>query len=689
MEADGIVMSLPVDFLYQALKSGFNDIRWTCLFNTHSCYVETRVQKTNSQQTLRLSVSKSGKRVDFSNALEINITNVQKDENQFVDQVNKHQGCHVDTEILNPPGTPTPPDNPNQILKRKRGRPRKSASDEGKPNIVQQETEGNRYSLRGVKISESIMNAEKGIESNRNDKDYIVILPSDWSEDTVDTLDQAAIDTENLNTLKIFESEDLRLTVKENVSNKSEDVHNINQNESLVQEFSDKLSSEPAKSIDSGKITNKLTQESNEKPQSDVDGQNDFSKSKPYTCHQCEKSYKNFQTLRNHIRYVHKITGQKNHCKLCPAKFKHSSVLKQHCDEIHNKKINFTCTVCKKEFARRNQYNRHMLSHGGDKSRLLNCPHCEKGFWFKYNLTRHIELVHKPSVENFHCSYCGKGFNLKAAMVSHVQHVHFNIFPFQCSVDGCKMGFSRQRLLLEHMQQSHSDVTYKPPQLSRGRYKYGRTDEDLFFCSHCRVSFCYKAKLVEHMHFAHNDSFPYICDQCSQGFVEKSFLLHHLKYAHHQNIENKEIQEAKETVEELEALTEERDVNCKIIMVDEEGEVLQICQPIAKDTTATLEMPGTLTNAEETVTLSYSMTSDNQQETVQYIIQPDSDQTAVIPQEIADILLSGGQTIITHQANKGSETSDITSDITDVNEQDDITDSADSSDFVVASDPME
>ncbi|XP_061170917.1 zinc finger protein with KRAB and SCAN domains 8-like [Saccostrea echinata] len=688
MEADGIVISLPVDFLHEALKSGFKNIRWTCLFNTHSCDIETRVQKTNShERTLRLSVNKSGKRFDFSNALEINITDIHINDHQ----VNKHQGCHMNIELSNLSGSISP-DTPNQNLKRKRGRPRKSASDEGKQNIVPLETEGKRYSLRGVKISESIMNAEKGIESNGNGRDSNVTLSSahNQSEDTVDALDHTAVDTEDLNALKIFESEeDLRLTAKGSVSSESkiEDLHNINQNKSVVQGFSDQLSSKPSKSCDSRKITNKLTHESNEKTQNYVEGHNDFSKSKPYICHRCEKSYKNFQTLRNHIRYVHRITGQQNHCKLCPAKFKHLSVLKQHCDEIHSKKINFTCTICKKDFARKNQYNRHMLSHGGDKSKLLNCPHCEKGFWFRYNLTRHIELVHKPSAENFHCSYCGKGFNLKAAMVSHVQHVHFNIFPFQCSVDGCKMGFSRQKLLMEHMQQSHADVTYKPPQLSRGRYKYGRSDEDLFFCSHCRVSFCYKAKLVEHMHFAHNDSFPYICDQCSQGFVEKSFLLHHLKYAHNQNIENKEIEQAKETVEDMEELTEieKRDVNCKIIMVDEAGEVLQICQPIAKDTTATLEMPGTLTNTEETVTLSYSMTSDNQEGTVQYIIQPDSDQTAVIPQEIADILLSGGQTIITHQANKDSETSDITHE----SEHDDITDSADSTDFVVVSDQIE
>jgi hypothetical protein len=145
------------------------------------------------------------------------------------------------------------------------------------------------------------------------------------------------------------------------------------------------------------------------------------------------------------------------------------------------------------------------------------------------------------------------------------------------------------------MKQTHPDVTSEPPKYLRGRYKYGKSDEDLFFCSHCRMSFCYKARLVEHMHFAHNDSFPFVCDHCSQGFVEKSFLLHHLKYAHNQDIDNKAIQEASlESAEEFEFTeSEESDVNCKIIMVDEAGKVLQICQPITKETTATLKVcPG-------------------------------------------------------------------------------------------------
>lgn len=66
------------------------------------------------------------------------------------------------------------------------------------------------------------------------------------------------------------------------------------------------------------------------------------------------------------------------------------------------------------------------------------------------------------------------------------------------------------------------------------------------------------------------------------------------------------------------------------------------------------QVTGKLTDTEETVTLSYSMTSEDQERTTQLIIQPGSDTTGITPQEIADLLLAGGQTIITQDNVKES-----------------------------------
>lgn len=559
MNADGLDISLPVHFLSEVIKYDPSDnIRqWTCLFNSHLCNIESRVKKSDDNETmLYLSVSKPGKRVNCSNALQIIISNVRK---------NDDIQCST-------PDVQTQ----DNCLKRKRGRPRKSDSSEKKQLALLPETNGKRYSLRGVRIAESIMNAEKGIDGDINSLE-------DHSEGGNQVNKSIGRMDKDLNHVEENE-DDLKTTLG---AGAEEYEHGLYQHSLPLQECSDGSFKDPTYD---GRISDKQQSKSDELDDESDDSISDSRQNTNY-CQQCRKTYKNFQTLRNHIKYVHKTSGQQNQCKLCPAKFKHKSVLKQHIDEIHNKKISFTCAVCKKGFARRNQYNRHMLCHSEDKSKRLKCPHCEKGFSYKYNLTRHVELVHKPSTESFHCSYCGKGFNLKAAMVSHVQQVHFNIYPFQCSVDDCKMGFSRQSHLFEHMQQSHADVAFKPEQYTRGRFKYGRTDEDLFFCSHCRISFCYKAKLVEHMHFAHNNAFPFVCSECSQGFVEKTYLLHHLKHAHDQCVDDKAVEEAgKDDAEMSEDLDEEKAGNYKIIMVDEAGEVLQICQPINTETSATLEV---------------------------------------------------------------------------------------------------
>jgi DNA-directed RNA polymerase subunit RPC12/RpoP len=51
-------------------------------------------------------------------------------------------------------------------------------------------------------------------------------------------------------------------------------------------------------------------------------------------CFRCGKLYKNVQSLKNHIRAVHSVIGQPYSCNQCTAKFKWSTTLKQHIEEI-------------------------------------------------------------------------------------------------------------------------------------------------------------------------------------------------------------------------------------------------------------------------------------------------------------------------------------------------------------------
>ena len=247
-------------------------------------------------------------------------------------------------------------------------------------------------------------------------------------------------------------------------------------------------------------------------------------------CKQCQKEYKNIQSLRNHISAVHNVQGQPHLCHLCPAKFKWAITLSQHIAEIHEGKLPFSCQICKKKFARKPQLKLHERIHGLDPSKRIHCEMCGKGFWYDCNYQRHMRVVHGPHQDKFHCSYCGKGFNEKNSMVSHVQHVHLNIFPYKCLQ--CKSGFRRKVGLEEHFRQVHKMSNMQVVYSKNRRYKYGRDNEELFFCSHCSLSFCYKTKMIEHMHIDHGKEFPYVCKVCSQGFLAKNYLQNHLQQAH-------------------------------------------------------------------------------------------------------------------------------------------------------------
>ncbi|KAL3848346.1 hypothetical protein ACJMK2_019214 [Sinanodonta woodiana] len=248
-------------------------------------------------------------------------------------------------------------------------------------------------------------------------------------------------------------------------------------------------------------------------------------------CNQCGKKYKNLTSLRNHVRAVHILHGVKGHlCHLCPAKFKWSSTLKQHIEEIHEGKMHAECKICAKKFFRPAQLKRHERIHGLDESKRLFCSQCTKSFLFECNLQRHMQVVHEPQTEKFHCSYCGKGFHQKNSMIAHVQLLHFNLFPFTCKM--CKGMFPRSKMLKDHMVLAHKQINYEVTDNPKERFKYNRTTEDLFYCSYCCSSFHYKAKLIDHVHTAHADAFPYKCVSCTQGFLEVGFLMNHRKKAH-------------------------------------------------------------------------------------------------------------------------------------------------------------
>ena len=79
-----------------------------------------------------------------------------------------------------------------------------------------------------------------------------------------------------------------------------------------------------------------------------------------FKCRYCERSFKSYQSLKNHSESLHKFI-----CWTCKIDCKNDYDLKDHLEKVH---INaFKCLYCQKRFGSKIELNAHSK---------LNHPHC-------------------------------------------------------------------------------------------------------------------------------------------------------------------------------------------------------------------------------------------------------------------------------------------------------------------------
>ncbi|XP_064608823.1 GDNF-inducible zinc finger protein 1-like [Liolophura sinensis] len=111
---------------------------------------------------------------------------------------------------------------------------------------------------------------------------------------------------------------------------------------------------------------------------------------KPFVCEVCNKAFAYEKSLKEH-KFMHQEA--KNFvCEICSKAFRQKSALVVHA-KIHKPTKDFLCSVCSKGFTQKQALLRHERVHNGEKP--FACGICGRSFSDKSIIRRHMILVHK------------------------------------------------------------------------------------------------------------------------------------------------------------------------------------------------------------------------------------------------------------------------------------------------------
>lgn len=235
-----------------------------------------------------------------------------------------------------------------------------------------------------------------------------------------------------------------------------------------------------------------------------------------HRCEPCKKYFYGIHRYEGHMKQVHDGIKNAYQCKHCNKAYRFYKNLHDHIASSHSNEVNdaesFKCNDCNKVYKTKVNLQTH-ITNKHQNSKSIICDQC--GFIGSsiYGLNRHIKNKHLVP-EKIKCEHCPKVFKNQYYLKYHKLNFHNpqDIRPFKCSV--CDMTFTRIALLNAH-KRTHLKLS------ERIKCDY----------EGCEVRFLFNGEKTKHIRLVHLKVKQYVCDICNQAFGTAPTLRYH-RYIH-------------------------------------------------------------------------------------------------------------------------------------------------------------
>lgn len=286
-----------------------------------------------------------------------------------------------------------------------------------------------------------------------------------------------------------------------------------------------------------------------------------------WQCKICEEVFNppKYSVLRQHLSKKHNECNDnveenflliRNYkCEKCYLVFQSENLFKvhnlQHSVDLNNDEFdNETCHVCpacNRKFVTQKQLVMHVSSHSLPKYKIIperfQCPICYTSYPLRERLQRHM-LIHGPEESKpLQCHQCKKRFMTNSALICHLKTHISGENIYECPI--CKDRFDNVPKLKAHVQKHCVNNTYTCPQCNKKFKAYSIIrkhirafhSEQKHICQHCSKEFPTMDKLKIHL-LKYSDHREFLCSNCGKQFKRKDKLTEHCKRVHSEEREN-------------------------------------------------------------------------------------------------------------------------------------------------------